>query len=304
MTMNLDEIFDMVTKRVVTNGMRIFEVKKISYGIQFKISDGEHSELLRIYQNKKNETKYDYSQIRNEPFKVKIQKIIQDPQFVEISSNKDYGYPIIGTDEAGKGDYFGPLVSAGVFVKDENEAKTLASIGVKDSKELSDNQNIELAEKIKEICKYHFSVIEISPRTYNNLYSQFKHESKNLNTLLAWAHAKVIEELLSRVECNKAVIDQFANEKFLLNKLQEKGKRIEIIQIHKAEENIAVAAASNLARAKYLEKLSKLSEEFKMNFPKGASEKAIEMAKLFVEKYGEEKLQDIAKLHFKTTNSV
>ena len=86
---------------------------------------------------------------------------------------------------------------------------------------------------------------------------------KNLNTLLAWGHAKAIEELLSKVECNTAIADQFADERFILSKLQEKGKKLNLIQMHKAEENIAVAAASILARARFLQKLSKLSSEYR-----------------------------------------
>jgi len=213
-----------------------------------------------------------------------------------------FGFPIIGTDEAGKGDYFGPLVGAGVYI-DEEEAKKLASIGVKDSKTLSDQKNIELAERIKTICKYHFSVIEISPLRYNQLYEDFTRENKNLNHLLAWSHAKAIEELLTRVNCSTAVIDQFSDEKFILNKLQERGKKIKIIQMHRAEENIAVAAASILARARFLEKLEELSQIYKIKLPKGSSG-VITIAKEFIEKYGEEKLNQVAKLHFKTTKSI
>lgn len=213
-----------------------------------------------------------------------------------------FGFPIIGTDESGKGDYFGPLVGAGVYI-DEEKAKKLASIGVKDSKALSDRQNIELAEKIKTICKYHFSIIEISPPRYNHLYEEFTRENKNLNHLLAWSHAKAIEELLTRVKCSTAVIDQFSDEKFILSKLQERGKKIKIIQMHRAEENIAVAAASILARARFLEKLEELSQVYKIKFPKGSSG-VIKIAKEFVDRYGKEMLNQVAKLHFKTTKSI
>ncbi|MCK5332869.1 ribonuclease HIII, partial [Candidatus Parcubacteria bacterium] len=211
--------------------------------------------------------------------------------------------PIIGTDESGKGDYFGPLVCAGVYV-DESTAKVLVACGVKDSKNLSDKRNREIAQKIAETCKGHYAIVEISPEKYNELYNQFRKESKNLNTLLAWGHARAIEDVLSKVDCEIAIADQFADERFIIGKLQERGKKIKLIQMHKAEQNIAVAAASILARARFLDKLSKLSNEYGFNLPKGASPKVIMCAKKFVKTHGKESLQKVAKMHFKTTNEV
>lgn len=212
-------------------------------------------------------------------------------------------FPHIGTDESGKGDYFGPLVSAGVLVT-ERTAKKLLSVGVRDSKRLSDKRNLSLAQEILKICRGNFSIIEISPDRYNKLYQQFKREKKSLNTLLAWGHAKAIEEILVRVNCKTAVADQFADESFILSKLQERGKQIELIQMHKAEQNVAVAAASILARARFLEKLAKFSKEYGIDFPKGASQKVIDCARKCVELHGKDSLSKVAKLHFKTTNSV
>ena len=141
-------------------------------------------------------------------------------------------------------------------------------------------------------------------KKYNDLYEQFKKEKKNLNTLLAWGHAKAIEEILSKVDCKVAIADQFADESFILGKLQEKGKKLKLIQMNKAEQNIAVAAASIPARARFLEKLSKLSNEYKIDLPKGSSQTVIEKAKKVVDMYGKEILRKVAKLHFKTTTAV
>ncbi|MHA1756323.1 MAG: ribonuclease HIII [Promethearchaeota archaeon] len=297
---SLDEICKKIKRILESKNVKIYDFKKINYGIQFKISDEKNQGMLRIYQNKKKEIKFDFSQIKNEFLKKQVQNLLKALNSSIISNMKDFGFPIIGTDEAGKGDYFGSLVSAGVYIKNDEIAEELLILGVKDSKNLNDKQNLALAYKIKRICQY-FSVIEITPLKYNKLYSQFKKENKNLNTLLAWSHAKAIEDLLLRTDCNKAVVDQFANEKYLLKKLQEKGKKIEIIQIHKAEENIAVAAASILARARFLEGLAKLSELYKINFPKGASKQVIDVAKEFIKINGKEKLSQVAKIHFKTT---
>ncbi|MGB8706576.1 MAG: ribonuclease HIII [Dehalococcoidia bacterium] len=299
------EIYEHIKSILAVDNINISDYQLIDYGLQFTVSILDWSGVIRIYQNKKGALKIDYSQLKGGANAIKIQTLIEG-KGISFDSNKkgvELGFPIIGTDESGKGDYFGPLVSAGVYV-DEQSAKALIACGVKDSKELSDSKNLELAQEVAKICKGRFAIIEISPEKYNDLYEQFKKEKKNLNTLLAWGHAKAIEEILSKVDCKVAIADQFADESFILGKLQEKGKRIRLIQVHKAEQHIAVAAASILSRARFLEKLSRLSDEYKIGLPKGSSRTVIENAKKFVDMYGKESLRKVAKLHFKTTSEV
>ncbi|MEW6419587.1 MAG: ribonuclease HIII [Nitrospirota bacterium] len=287
------------------NNFNITDYKDISYGIQFSVSFSNWSGIIRIYQNKNGVIRNDYSQLKNGEYASKVRAIIEQKEIPIDIENSTLGLrlPIIGTDESGKGDYFGPLVSAGVYV-DENTALLLEFEGVRDSKKLSDNKIEELAKKIVEICKGNYSVIEISPEKYNDLYEKFIKEKKNLNTLLAWGHAKTIEELLLKVECNTAIADQFADERFIQSKLQEKGKKLKLVQMPKAEQNIAVAAASILARARFLEKLRKLSDDYKIDLPKGVSQSVIDNARKFVKTYGEDDLKKVAKLHFRTTKEV
>lgn len=301
----LISIYQSIKPLLESEGFIVTNYSDISFGIQFSVSFNDWSGVIRIYQNKKSVIRNDYSQLKNGEYASKVIAIIEQKQrpLKEFSGNIEIGFPIIGTDESGKGDYFGPLVSAGIYV-DEQSATDLKASGIKDSKDLSDSKNIELAQKIMEICKGQFSIIEISPEKYNDLYEQFKKEKKNLNTLLAWGHAKAIEELLSKIDCQTAIADQFADERFIKSKLQEKGKKLNLIQMHKAEQNIAVAAASILARARYLEKLSRLSNEYKIDLPKGASQIVIETAKKLVNSYGRNVLRKVAKLHFKTTKEV
>ena len=309
----LDSTFTLIKPKLEQNGYVVSDFKYIDYGFQFSIVRSLWKGVLRVYTNKKQQIKYDLSQLKEEAIKNQIESILNENTTTEESNevNKENNnettsisfVPIIGTDESGKGDYFGPLVSAGVYV-DLTTKPLLERIGVRDSKKLNDTQIKEIAQNIKKICVNQFSVIEISPETYNNLYNQFKSEGKNLNVLLAWAHAKAIEEVLTKVDCENALSDKFADEKFIISKLQEKGKRINLRQEHKAEANIAVAAASILARERFLEKLKKLSMELGIELPKGASPHVIEQAKKVVEKSGEEALKKIAKLHFKTTDSV
>jgi ribonuclease HIII len=211
--------------------------------------------------------------------------------------------PSIGTDESGKGDFFGPLVCAGVYV-DEASGARLQGMGVRDSKRLSDNRCRELTEGIKATCRDQYSVVEISPARYNDLYEQFRREGKNLNTLLAWAHARVLENLLTRVECSRAITDQFADPRYVESKLQERGKRIQLMQMPRAEVHVAVAAASILARGRFLERIEELSGQFGMTLPKGASAAVVEAGQAFVQRFGAEALRLVAKLHFKTTAQV
>lgn len=203
----------------------------------------------------------------------------------------------IGIDESGKGDYFGPLVIAAVFV-DATTQGELSLMEVRDSKRISDGRILEMAPDIKTICPY--SVIAIGPQKYNELYAKIK----NLNRLLAWGHAKALETLLERVPCTRAISDQFGDERFILNALQERGRKIQLEQRTKAESDLAVAAASILARAEFLLRLKRLSDDIGTTLPKGASP-AVELAgKMIVKKHGQERLGTVAKLHFKTTKTV
>ncbi len=307
----LQEIFGTSKSALEQAGFNVRDYKEIDYGVQFSISEGGWKGLIRIYRNKKGVVKYDYSPIKEDEKKHRIIEALEghkdstpDQGANGHEANKlDNFKPNIGTDESGKGDYFGPLVAAGVYV-DARTKTILDRIGVRDSKKISDAKILELARTIRNICHDQYAVIEITPPTYNNLYDTFQREGKNLNMLLAWGHAKAIEEVLTKVDCENAVSDKFADERFILSKLQEKGRRINLTQEHKAESHTAVAAASILARARFLERMKNLSEEYGMELSKGASPQVVEQAKLLVEKHGQDQLANVAKMHFKTTVQV
>jgi ribonuclease HIII len=203
----------------------------------------------------------------------------------------------IGTDESGKGDYFGPLVIAGVYLPDEQES-VFREIGVKDSKRFSDNRVRELAEIIKR--GYIHSVVSIGPERYNALYLNLR----NLNRLLAWGHSRAIENILGEVPCRLAITDQFGDKAYVLNALMKKGQRIELIQRPKAEEDMAVAGASILARAEFLKRLYFLSQDVGLDLPKGASHLVEEAAVKLIRLHGPEVLDKVAKTHFKITERV
>jgi ribonuclease HIII len=200
----------------------------------------------------------------------------------------------IGVDESGKGDFFGPLVVAACFVGPEHLAELE---GVMDSKKLTDAKALQLAAQIQKYCPH--TVLVIMPTRYNELYA----EIKNLNRLLEWGHAKVIEEVLKQRPCDLAISDQFANPAGLIRKLKLKGVNVELKSMVRAESDIAVAAASILARAGFLKKLKQLGEEYKMDLPKGATN-VINPGKRFVQTHGADKLANVAKMHFKTAGQV
>ncbi|MHC1717012.1 MAG: ribonuclease HIII [Candidatus Dojkabacteria bacterium] len=210
--------------------------------------------------------------------------------------------PHIGVDEVGKGDYFGPLVIVAFFV-DKNISEKLSSLGVGDSKKISDSKILQMYNELRDYEYYYVSVV--SPKEYKELNSKYR----NVSILLAKQHSKVIEMGLvdldkKKVKCDYVVIDQFSSKKSrVVDELGSLGKGIEFRQFHKGESDIAVAAASVIARGVFLEEMEKMNERYYFNFPKGASH-VIGSAKEFVAKHGVDELDNVAKTSFKTTAKV
>ena len=216
--------------------------------------------------------------------------------------NPDLLLPRIGVDESGKGDFFGPLCIAGVYVN-AGIVKQWKDAGIRDSKNISsDKRMAELAEVIKKTPGCVHTVVPIGNEAYNRLYTKMR----SVNTLLAWGHARVIENLMlqqHRMDPKpvRAISDQFASSKEVVAKsLMSLGRSIELLQRHKAEEDLAVAAASILARDEFVRRLHELEKQFGLVLPKGASALVDAAAKEFVAKHGAENLSKVAKMHFRT----
>lgn len=207
--------------------------------------------------------------------------------------------PRMGVDESGKGDFFGPLVVAGVYL-DETTARALMGLGVRDSKTITSDQRIEtLARAIREQTQWEVVVIG------NEKYNQLQAQMGTVNNLLAWAHARVIENLLAKVpNCPRAISDQFGNKRLVAQALMERGRKIELVQRHKAESDLAVAAASILARDEFVRRLRQLGRQFGVALPKGASAAVRAAAVELVRKHGAEVLKKVAKTHFRTSQQV
>lgn len=209
--------------------------------------------------------------------------------------------PHFGVDESGKGDFFGPLVIAGCYV-DAEIARSFMQGGIQDSKRIGSDARIrDLAGMIRHTPGATQSVVMIGPEKYNELYQKFG----NLNRLLAWGHAKVIETLLEqRPECPRALSDQFGNPQLIKRALMERGRGIELEQRTKAESDLAVAAASILARERFIDWLRKSGGEFQTELPRGASAQVKEVARSLVAAHGPAILRRVAKVHFKTASEI
>ncbi|HXI16262.1 MAG TPA: ribonuclease HIII [Chloroflexota bacterium] len=225
---------------------------------------------------------------------------------VGVDVRRPFATPWIGSDESGKGDYFGPLVVAAVWV-DDRVLALLETLGVQDSKALSDAQNRRLALDVRAVCLdpagNRCAEVVLSPERYNQLYDQFRREGKNLNTLLAWQHARAIETVLERVPAANAIVDQFADARYIKERLASRAgtRELNIVQMPKAEANLAVAAASVLARDGFLNWLASAERRYGLPLPKGASNEVEAAARRFVTRHGRDALSAVAKLHFKTT---
>ncbi|MES2440381.1 MAG: ribonuclease HIII [Verrucomicrobiota bacterium] len=209
--------------------------------------------------------------------------------------------PHFGIDESGKGDFFGPLVIAGVYT-DGAIARRLIDAGIMDSKRITSAARIrKLAEIIRSTPGCATSVVAIGPERYNSMHASFK----NLNRLLAWGHARAIENLAAaRPDCPRTLSDQFARPEILQRALKEKGLTIRLEQRTKGESDTAVAAASILARERFIDWMDKTSAASGVKLPLGASDAVVQAARELIAKHGPDSLGKVAKLHFKTTQVV
>lgn len=220
----------------------------------------------------------------------------------EAVLNPELLLPRIGVDESGKGDFFGPMCVAGVYVN-ESVLAAWKDAGVRDSKNISSDKKIsDLAKLIKDTPGCVMTVVPIGNEAYNRLYAKMR----SVNNVLAWGHARVIENLMGqRHRMNpppvRAISDQFAASKRVVETaLMSMGRELELVQRHKAEEDLAVAAASILARDEFVKRLAALGKPFDLELPKGAGTNVDVVAKEFVEKHGADVLTKIAKMHFRT----
>jgi ribonuclease HIII len=292
------DAIDRLSAKFSKDGYQVSEPKKENYSYSFEVNDGIEKVKLNVFFGKKgtktmlqgNSSGTLFQNLNSELFGEKL-----------FNDENKYNEPdvYIGTDESGKGDYFGPLVIAGVLVDVDSKLK-LQSIGVKDSKEISDSSIKILAVRIKNIVREKFSLVKINPEKYNELYSKMG----NINSILGWAHARALENILKGNKVSDAVSDKFGNPKTILNALMQNGKEINLHQEIKAEKYTAVAAASILARAEVINWFERNSKKYKLTIPKGVSDKVEQVAAKLIETISEDELKKLIKFHFKTSQKI
>jgi len=293
------KILDRYVQYLTKEHLRVSERVKNEYSYQVAINDDKEKISLHVFFGKKG-NKIVLQGNKDLKLYKKVNELIFGETLIPDSKPElEPSYPYVGTDESGKGDYFGPLVIAGVYLTPE-AGKFLKALGIKDSKELSDYQIKQLANEIRKVNEIIFDVVLISPEKYNQLYEKMG----NLNRLMGWAHARVIENLLGKCDASEVISDKFGSEKLILDALQQRGRSINLTQVTKAEKFTAVAAASILARDAVVKWFYNQSRKYKLDIPKGSSTDVEKFAKRFLEKYGEEVMRKMVKFHFKTSQKV
>ena len=269
------------------------EIIQKPYNFEFSVrqNDTKSKVKIQVYFGKKGVTTILQGNKETDYYKL-VDSILFGQQKLNFNEEKEKDFSTyIGSDETGKGDVFGPLVVCAYYCEDSDK-EYLRGFGVRDSKELSAYQIIDIAETIINKFQNNFSVVMISPEKYNALYDEFK----NLNKLLNWAHTKAISNLLEMHPCENIIVDKFSNESLLLTNKN----KLNIIHTHKAERYVAVAAASIIARY-YFDLWFKNHKKFSL--PKGASAETAQVAEKIFDNYGIGELNKIAKLHFKSVSS-
>ncbi len=269
------------------------EVDEKQYNYEFSASSDREKIKVQVYFGKKG-VKVILQGNKETLLYTEIDQIIsQQHQLDFMNSKNDEPDKYIGSDESGKGDVFGPLITTAFYVDEKVKIK-LASFGVRDSKDLSEFQITEIAKKIRNEFPNNFETIPLFPEKYNELYSKFN----NLNALLNWTHSKAISNMLDKFECNNVIVDKFSNRPINISS-NRSSKKIDVLQIPKAERYIGVAAASIIARDTFNRWFIKMKKDL-FEFPKGASNNVEEIVKFFIKKYSSEEIQKVSKTHFKT----
>lgn len=286
--------------------------KDLPYGKQFQIIGGTEKVILSVYKGKKGLSTVWGGQ----------EGVLMNSAMSAVSStgdkrstgsniaNKDAVNSIsllencagfngvwVGSDESGKGDFFGPLVVAAVLV-DCNIASKLIDIGVKDCKALSDKEIKRLAPLIKEIAPINV-VLALKPEMYNYRYEQLRSEKKNLNHLLANGHITALRKAIQqRPECKYALVDQFSVHSGIREALENEFADLLVVEQKRAEGDIAVAAASVLARERFLSIMEELSVLAGRTLPKGGGEISTVTANEIKNEFGAKFLEKLVKKHF------
>ncbi|MBD3393464.1 MAG: ribonuclease HIII [Chitinivibrionales bacterium] len=301
----IEPIQDLLAQRAGAlgrEGIGLSLKQEIPYGTQINLEGSGGTGLINVYFSKKKGLSFvDCSRNAVSARALAVLRGIDGPPAAAESGTPENELRAwIGTDESGKGDFFGPLVVAG-FYTTRRTATELMELGVCDSKTLSRGQIRSLAGELRKRYPHSIALVAPSVRKYNELYGKFR----NLNRLLAWAHARAIQNLIEGAggaeghAVDGVVADQFGDPAYITKALKSMAA-LNLIQRPRAESNPAVAAASILARDLFERKIADIHRRFGVSIPLGAGEKVTAAARAFLRAHGRDALVDAAKIHFKT----
>ena len=301
---NIAEKIKLIKDYSHSTGLTVFAEKPINYGVQLKISQNDSIVSINVYQGKKGVSVVVGGAASE--LKMVLQNFASGHKSVNEIGTLKLSEPALiwaGSDEAGKGDYFGPLAVAAVAV-DELGAALLTEIGVRDCKKVDDDKVMILAAKIRKSANVCFAEATIFPKEYNEKYAEFSKQGYNLNDVLAQLHAQVAQQIFAQQPAiEKYIVDRFATDT-ALGKWFKLPSCVKLINIPKAESDIAVAAASILARANFLQGLTALNQELSLKLPKGAAVHVTHYAAKILQERGEDVLELCAKKHFKNSRDI
>ena len=285
-------------------GISIDEQQEIDYGVQLRVSRHNYKSILNIYYSNKNGISA-VPMGTNNPLKKLLVDLCRFQEELIFKMPPIHNWAAwIGSDECGKGDYFGPLVVC-AFAIEKKQEKEFKQIGVIDSKKLKTDDINRIAKYLYKNYAKSINCIVIKPEKYNELITKFKQEGKSLDDLLAWLHSTAIIKLQkNHPESEGVLVDQFSSSQKARRALKEKQFPLPCLERTGAEIDPAVAAASIIARYQFLESFNTMRNFYQLNFPQGANGNVIKYAQDFIKQYGEKRLGEVAKLHFKTTNQI
>lgn len=298
----MNSIPEDLMRRLSAYGAFVSETREINHATQYRLTKDSETATLNVYSTKKVSEGGKESGLKEHlrewrlsgPSKKKASAKTSAPAVTKPNET-----PRVGTDEAGKGEYFGPLVVAGTRVLGEKEDSELRSLGVRDSKDLSRVGVRILAGRILDsLGSENVRIVCLPPREYE---ARREAAGSNVNRLLGEVNAEVIKELEGEVEV--AVVDAFGVKArdYIVEAGLSSGLAVEARP--RAEDDAAVAAASILARSRYLEEMEKLSEKAGLELPRGSTH-VVDAARRVYRERGEEGLRDVAKVHFSITEKV
>lgn len=299
---------------------------RCNMNIVIKVSDKTKDKMIKYYEGKKRDkvipyvifqaqeedtviTMYESGKVMFQGISADVDATMWkeiDGQSIETNNKTKtdkqyYNCSSIGSDEVGTGDYFGPIVVTGCYV-DKKIILQLEKLGIKDSKKVDDHKILQIAPEVSKLVKY--KSIILSNKEYNAKYGS----SYNMNKIKAIMHNKVLYDLVNsnKYQYDYIIVDEFARENRYYEYIKESPNiQRSITFLTKAEDkNLAVACASIISRYIFLKEFDKLSDELHIPLPKGAGAKVDIIGEEVVEKYGKEKLNDIAKLNFKNTERI